>query len=135
MSTAVANMDLFNNIGQISNIIKDFYHSDAFTPLFSDSAKWERLLQIKYKSYDRLIMMKSTLDYVMPGKVIDAGNGVVEDDVVHYKFSGERLIPHPYDVAITSRVTNVWAFVITVLVILLAIGCLFYRKIAAMYKR
>ena len=39
------------------------------------------------------------------------------------------MIPHPYDVTITSRVTNVWAFVVTALVILLAIGCLFYRRI------
>ena len=78
MSPAVAKMDLFDNIGQISNIIKDFYHSDA---------------------------------------------------VVHYKFSGERLIPHPYDVTITSRVSNIWAFVVTALVVLLAIGCLFYRRI------
>ena len=129
MSPAVAKMDLFDNIGQISNIIKDFYHSDAFTPLFSDSTKWERLLETKYKSYEKLITMKPTLDYVMPGKVIDAGNGIVEGDVVHYKFSGERLIPHPYDVTITSRVSNIWAFVVTALVVLLAIGCLFYRRI------
>ena len=135
MSPAVAKMDLFDNIGQISNIIKDFYHSDAFTPLFSDSTIWVRLLEIKYKSYGNLVSMKPTLDYVMPGKVIDAGNGVVEDNVVHYKFSGERLIPHPYDVTITSRVINIWAFVVTALIILLAICCMFYRKIAALCKR
>lgn len=132
MSPAVAKMDLFDNIVQISNIIKDFYQSDAYTPLFSDSTIWERLLEIKYKSYGNLVSMKPMLDYVMPGKVIDAGNGVVEGDVVHYKFSGERLIPHPYNVTITSRVTNVWAFVVTALVILLAIGCMFYRRIKKM---
>ena len=129
MSPAVRNMDLFSDISQVSKIIKDFYHSDAYTPLFSDSKEWERVLDKKYKSYEYLMMMAPQLDYVMPGKVIDAGNGVVEGDVVHYKFSGERLIPHPFDVTITSRVTNVWAFVVTALVILLAIGCLFYRRI------
>ena len=126
MSPAVAKMDLFDNIGQVSNIIRDFYHSDAFTPLFSDSTRWQRLLETKYKSYGKLVTMKPTLDYVMPGKVIDAGNGVVEGNVVRYKFSGERLIPHPYDVAITSRVTNVWAFIVTFLVIILAVGSFFY---------
>lgn len=129
MSPAVRNMDLFSDISQVSKIIKDFYHSDAYTPLFSDSKEWERVLDKKYKSYEYLMMMAPQLDYVMPGKVIDAGNGVVEGDVVHYKFSGERLIPHPFDVTITSRVTNVWAFVVTALVVLLAIGCLFYRRI------
>ena len=128
MSTAVRNMDLFSDISQVSKIIKDFYHSDAYTPLFSDSTKWERLLETKYKSYENLVTMKPTLDYVMPGKVIDAGDGVVDGNMVHYKFSGERLIPHPYDVTITSRVTNVWAFVVTILIVLLAIGSFMYKR-------
>lgn len=129
MSPAVRNLNLFGNINQVSNILKDFYQSDAYTPMFSDSTRWERLLEIKYKDYERLVTMKPMLEYMMPGKVIDAGNGVVEGNVVRYRFSGERLIPHPFDVTITSRVTNVWAFVVTALVILLAIGCLFYRHI------
>ena len=129
MSPAVRNLNLFGNINQVSNIFKDFYQSDAYTPLFSDSTRWERLLEIKYEDYERLVTMKPMLEYMMPGKVIDSGNGVVEGNVVRYRFSGERLIPHPFEVAITSRVTNVWAFVVTALVILLAIGCLFYRRI------
>ena len=126
MSPAVRNINLFGNISQVSNILKDFYQSDAYTPLFSDSTRWERLLEIKYENYENLVTMKPMLEYVMPGKVIDAGNGVVEGNVVRYKFSGERLIPHPYDVDITSRVTNVWAFIVTFLVIILAVGSFFY---------
>lgn len=127
MSPTVRNLDLFCNISQVSKIIKDFYHSDAYTPLFSDSTKWERRLETKYKSYEYLMMMAPQLVYVMPGKVIDGGAGVIEGNVVHYKFSGERMIPHPYDVVITSRVTNVWAFAATFLIILVAIGSFFYR--------
>ena len=128
MSPAVRNMDLFSDISQVSKIIKDFYHSDAYTPLFSDSKEWERVLDKKYKSYEYLMMMAPQLDYVMPGKVIDAGDGEVEGNVIHYKFSGERLIPHPYVITATSRVTNVWAFLVTILVILLAIGSFMYKR-------
>ena len=128
MSPAVRNMDLFSDISQVSKIIKDFYHSDAYTPLFSDSKEWERVLDKKYKSYEYLMMMAPQLDYVMPGKVIDAGDGEVEGNVIHYKFSGERLIPHPYVITATSRVTNVWAFIVTILVILLAIGSILYKR-------
>ena len=130
MSPAVSKMDLemFNNITQVSKIFEDFFHSDAYTPLFSDSKMWDNRLDEKYKYYSFLVTMKPMLDYVMPGKVIDAGKGVVDGNVVHYKFSGERLIPHPYDVTITSRVTNVWAFIVTLLVILLAIGSFFSKR-------
>jgi hypothetical protein len=64
----------------------------------------------------------------MPGKVIDGGGGEVDGQVVSYRFSGERLIPHPYQVTITSRVTNIWAYIVTFLIIALAIGSFFYRK-------
>ena len=130
MLPAVADMDLlFNTKEQACKILENFFHSDAYTPLFKDENVWNYRLEENNKYISFLLTMKPMLDYVMPGKVIDAGNGVVEGDVVHYKFSGERLIPHPFDVTITSRVTNVWAFVVTALVVLLAIGCLFYRRI------
>ena len=136
MLPAVADMDLlFNTKEQACKILEDFFHSDAYTPLFKDENVWNYRLEENNKYISFLLTMKPTLDYVMPGKVIDAGNGVVEDNVVHYKFSGERLIPHPYDVTITSRVINIWAFVVTALIILLAICCMFYRKIAALCKR
>ena len=128
MSPAVRNMNLFDDISQVSQIIKDFYHSDAYTPLFSDSKEWERVLDNKFHSYQYLMMMAPQLDYVLSGKVMDSGDGIVEGNVIHYKFSGERLIPHPYVITATSRVTNVWAFIVTLLVILLAIGSLLYRR-------
>ena len=127
MLPAVADMDLlFNTKEQACKILEDFFHSDAYTPLFKDENVWNYRLEDNNKYISFLLTMKPMLDYVMPGKVIDAGKGVVEGNVVRYKFSGERLIPHPYDVAITSRVTNVWAFIVTFLVIILAVGSFFY---------
>ena len=128
MSAAVRNMNLFTDISQIGEILNKFYHSEAYTQLFSDTKAWERVLDHKYKSYEYLMMMAPRLDYVMPGKVIDGGGGEVDGQVVSYRFSGERLIPHPYQVTITSRVTNIWAYIVTFLIIALAIGSFFYRK-------
>jgi len=128
MSAAVRNMNLFTDISQIGEILNKFYHSEAYTQLFSDAKAWERVLDRKYKSYEYLMMMAPRLDYVMPGKVIDGGGGEVDGQVVSYRFSGERLIPHPYQVTITSRVTNIWAYIVTFIIIALAIGSFFYRK-------
>ena len=87
------------------------------------------LLAQKYiQMMQELAQGDKTKTVLMPGKVIDAGNGVVEGNVIHYKFSGERLIPHPYVITATSRVTNVWAFIVTILVILLAIGSYLYKR-------
>ena len=61
-------------------------------------------------------------DLVMPGRVLDAGMGQYDGEVIHYRLGGERMIPGDYTITATSRVTNVWAFVVTILVILLAVG-------------
>ena len=128
-SLAVRSMDLFIDMNQVKKILNDYYHSDAYSAILSDSTMyWDKKLEKQYRQYEYLMMMAPTLDYQMPGNVIDAGDGKIEGDVVRYRFSGERLIPHPFDVAITSRVTHVWAYVITLLVILLAIGSFVYKR-------
>ena len=128
-SLAVRSMDLFSDMNQVKKILNDYYHSNAYSAILSDSTMyWDKKLEKQYRQYEYLMMMAPTLYYQMPGKVIDAGDGKIEGDVVSYRFSGERLIPHPFDVAITSRVTHVWAYVATLLVILLAIGSFAYKR-------
>ena len=72
--------------------------------------------------------MKPQLNLVMPGHVIDGGMGKVDGNVIHYRFSGERLLPHEYVISATSRVIHIWAYIVTILVIIIAIGSFIYRR-------
>ena len=54
--------------------------------------------------------------------------GKVDGNVISYRISGERLLPHDYVISASSRVTHVWAYIITILVIIVAIGSFFYRR-------
>ena len=128
MSPAVANMKIFDEPEQVAKILKDYYHTDAFQPIFSEDRHWDRILDHQYKSLQYLMWMKPQLNLVMPGRVIDSGMGKVDGNVIRYRFSGERLLPHDYVISATSRVTHVWAYIATILVIILAIGSFFYRK-------
>ncbi|MBO7597282.1 MAG: hypothetical protein J6T70_09590, partial [Bacteroidales bacterium] len=68
----------------------------------------------------------------MPGEVTDSGNGYLSDGVITYILSGERLIPADYTITATSRQTNIWAYVVTIIVIILAIGSwvwTFFKKV------
>jgi len=67
-------------------------------------------------------------DLVMPGRVLDTGMGEYDGEVIHYRLGGERMIPGDYTISATSRVTNVWAFAVTILIFLLAVGSFFYRR-------
>ena len=128
MLPAVANMKIFDEPEQVAKILKDYYHTDAFQPIFSEDRHWDRILDHQYMSLKYLMWMKTQLNLVMPGRVIDGGMGKVDGNVIRYRFSGERLLPHDYVISATSRVTHVWAYIATLLVIILAIGSFFYRK-------
>ena len=128
MSPAVANMKIFDEPEQVAKILKDYYHTDAFEPLFSEDRPWDRILDHQYMSLKYLMWMKPQLNLVMPGRVIDSGMGKVDGNVISYRFSGERLLPHDYVISASSRVTHVWAYIVTFLVIIVAIGSFIYRK-------
>ena len=83
------------------------------------------------QGYEQLLSFSTNYDLVMPGKVLDTGMGEYDGNVIHYRLSGDRTIPNDYKYSITatSRVTNVWAFVVTFLVIALAIGSFFLRRL------
>lgn len=77
------------------------------------------------------LSFSTNYDLVMPGRVLDAGMGEYDGEVIHYRLGAERMIPGAYTISATSRVTNIWAFIVTFLVIILAIGSFFYRRKAA----
>ncbi len=128
MSPAVENMKIFDEPEQVAKILKDYYHTDAFEPLFQEDRHWDRILDHKYKSLQYLMWMKPQLNLVMPGRVIDGGMGKVDGNAIHYRFSGERLLPHEYVISATSRVTHIWAYIVTILVIIISIGSFIYRR-------
>ena len=78
--------------------------------------------------YERLLSFGYPYDLVMPGSVTDAGMGEYDGRVIHYQLGGERLIPGAYTISATSRAANVWAFIVTLLVIVLAVGNWFYQR-------
>ena len=64
----------------------------------------------------------------MPGRVSDAGRGQIEDGVIKYRFEGSFLIPGDYTITASSRVVNVWAFLLSGLVVVIAVGSFFIKK-------
>ena len=79
--------------------------------------------------YKQLLSFGTSYDLVMPGRVLNAGMGQYDGEVIHYRLGDERMIPGDYTITATSRVTNVWAFIVTFLVIVLAIGSFFVQRI------
>ncbi len=104
----------------IDTLFSGYFHNRAYEEAFA-SSKIEQQLDAKLDDFVELMGLKVDCRLVLPGTIRDAGNGVMEQGAVRYRLTGNRLIPHDYTLTATSRATNVWAFILTALILLATI--------------
>ena len=113
----------------IEDALRDFFHSDAYAPFFNDETPCGKALNKEFLNSLNILWFNVPYTLTMPGTIVDPGNGTLQPDgTIFYPFTGERLIPQDYTITATSRKTNLWACILSVLIILLAIGSLIYRR-------
>ena len=113
----------------IEDALHDFFHSDAYGIFFDGESVESKELNKEFEKRLNIFWFNVPYTLTMPGKIINTGNGTLQaDGTVFYLFTGERLIPQDYTITATSRVTHIWAYILTLLIILLAIGSYIYRK-------
>ncbi len=109
--------------------LRDFFRSDAYDSFFDDETPLGKGLNNELSKQLNIFWFNVPYTLTMPGTVVDAGNGTLQaDGSILYPFTGERLIPKDYTIRATSRVTHIWAYILTLIIILLAIGSILYRK-------
>jgi hypothetical protein len=104
----------------LTNQIDNLFQSDAYNQFL-------QTYEGGFGAYG-ILSFGTNYDLHMPGTVTDAGMGQYDGNVIHYRLGGERMIPGSYTINASSRVTNVWAFIVTILVNLIAIGTFVFRK-------
>ena len=109
--------------------LQAFFHSDAYNVFFEGETSLCKGLTSELCKQLNIFWFNVPYTLTMPGTVIDAGNGALQPDgSILYPFTGERLIPKDYTIVATSRVTHIWAYIATGIVILIALISLYYRK-------
>ncbi|MBO4214752.1 MAG: hypothetical protein J5888_00275 [Bacteroidaceae bacterium] len=112
---------------------KEFFHSDAYADFFDNETPLGKGLGDKLSAqYEGIFTFDVPYVLTMPGTVWNPGTGVIRDGNIYYQLTGERLIPGDYIITATSRVTNIWAYIVTFIVIALLVGIFissfFYKK-------
>ena len=125
---------LLKNQDDILNVdatkaLRSFFHSDAYAIFFDEETPCGKEMNKQLSNCLNIFWFNVPYTLTMPGTVTNTGNGTLSPDgTVFYPFTGERLIPQDYTITATSRVTNVWAFIVTLLVIALAVATFFWRR-------
>ena len=114
---------------QTDEALRNFFHSDAYAMFFDEDTPCGKALNKEFQNSLNIFWFNVPYILEMPGSVVDPGNGTLQaDGTIFYPFTGERLIPQDYTITATSRKVNIWACVVSGLIILLAIGSFLYRR-------
>ena len=113
----------------VEDALRDFFHSNAYAMFFDEDNPLGEKLNKEFMNRLNIFWFNVPYTLSMPGKVTDAGNGTLQPDgTILYPFTGECLIPQDYTITATSHVVHIWAYIVTLLIILLAIGSFLYRR-------
>ena len=110
-------------------LMEEYFQSDFLSSSNLDDYKYDRCSDSLY--YRSLGLPSLMVDYTlrMPGRVTDAGSGKVADDgAVEYCFDGGFIMFGDYTVTVTSRAVNVWAFLLSGLILVVAVGSFFIKR-------
>lgn len=112
------NMEMMEDV---TKIFSGYFHSDAYNELFAEGFAGEEAMGGLVEQMLENMTLQVDAQLVLPGRITYANIGVVGPLGLSYRVSGVRMIPGDYTVTTQSRATNVWAFLLSGLIIGLAI--------------
>ena len=125
--------DAFTDVEQL---LEDFFETKAYGIFFKDITPYDDEAETIFNETFGICNLKMPYILIMPGHVTDTGGGSIDTSLVKkpgkegivYRVEGNYLVVGDYTITASSRVTNVWAFILSGLIILLALASLLYRR-------
>jgi hypothetical protein len=64
---------------------------------------------------------------ILPGKITEPNNAIVKGDTLIWKLTAYHMIPANYVIEAQSRKANVWAFILTGIILIITIGSFIWK--------
>ena len=109
------------------DMMNEFFKSDVYGKMFAEGTPYSnRLGELIMEKYGSDANYEYRLH--MPGTIMSASSGMFDYGVAVFRISPQYMFVGDYVITATSQVTNYWAYIISILVITLAIGSFIYNK-------
>jgi len=114
---------------KMEQILDDYFK----TGIFSNYWKTENCPMVKFEqdfSNGLLVPLFSrnlTYRLIMPGVVTVQNNAVIHGDTLVWNLTAYRMIPADYVIEAQSRKANLWAFILTGIIMIIAVGSFIWK--------
>lgn len=112
------------SLSDVCMMLDGYLQTNHFDQLYKECRQeMDQMIDEKSKPIEMFeIIMQYTLS--MPGTVTSANSTLRENDTIVWRIDAYKLLNDDYTLSATSKVANGWAFVVTALLVLLAVYCL-----------
>jgi hypothetical protein len=106
----------------VCEVLNSFYNTTYFSKLYK--ANKERIENDYVAAFSGVKHVVDAISYelIIPGKILQTNSPIIHSDTLIWKVDGMRLLFDDYSLTAEYRVANRWTFVLTGLLIALAIG-------------
>ena len=112
----------------ITKALNTFFKTNAFSMLSEKEngplKKYDEDTNLRFAFF-----FSQAINYklCLPGDIIQANNAVVDGETLTWKLTPQRLIPDDYILEAQSRKANIWAFILTGLIVIIALGSFIWK--------
>lgn len=118
-------MDLFKQ--DFNEILDHHFNTRAFTSAATDD--FSKQLENEFPDFMKYSGMELNYSMSLPGKIIETNAPFLNEDTLSWKVDEDRFYFRDYPLTATSRKPNYWAFVVTGIVVILAVVGLMVRRV------
>jgi len=109
--------------------LNNYFKTKAFSKLWTITNSPLKKFEKDFEEQDFIRYFKDAFNYklIMPGKVSQPDNVAIQGDTLIWKLTSYRMIYDDYTIEAQSRKANTWAFVLTGIILIIAVGSFFWK--------
>jgi hypothetical protein len=109
--------------------LNQYFKTNAFDQLWDSEKSPLREFESNFSDMEFLNLFAESFTYrlKMPGSILKANNAVINGDILKWQLTAYRMVYEAYTIEAQSRKANLWAFVLTGILIIVAVGSFLYK--------
>lgn len=108
--------------------LNSFFKTAAFSELWKNQDSPLKKFEKDFdKKFSFLFSRGFNYKLILPGKITQSGDAIIHGDTLVWQLTSQRLIPADYIIEAQSRKANLWAFIVSGLIVIIVLGRIFWK--------
>ena len=109
--------------------LNNYFKTEAFSSLWKDDNSPMKRYEKDFNNQEFVEYFGESFTYklILPGKILQSTDATIQGDTLSWRLTAYRMIPADYIIGAQSRKTNIWAFILTGIIMAIAIGSFFWK--------